>query len=129
MQFPYSPTTDLQHQMGGRIVKVHGIAHQACKAREGRSLDGWWFDCDVLWQDSGKVSRSPVEPYKMVADEGIKNPDMQVLLDAMTRYLSDNGEWCTLGPHQGWYAHRPTKKLGPVWDSKGRLMASVGPQA
>ncbi len=109
MEFPYTPKTELQHAFGGKIVLVHGMAHQACKPQERRSMDAWWFDCDVMWSDNGKVSRSPVELFKLCADGGAENEDMQVLLDAMARYLTDNGEWCSIGPHQGWYAHRKAK--------------------
>jgi hypothetical protein len=106
MKFPYTPTTNLFHKWGGVIKLVHGITHQQCRARAGRSLDGWWFDCDVEWRDTGKVSRSPVEPFKIVADEGAKNADIAVLSEAMNDYLLEHGEWYDTGPHEGWYAHR-----------------------
>lgn len=107
MNFPYTPQTELMHYSGGKIVTVYGMTHQACKARDGRSLDGWWFDCDVQWVDTGKVSRSPVEPFKMCADEGGKNADIQALSAAMAEYLREHGEWCdSKSKHEGWYAHR-----------------------
>ena len=107
MDFPYTPKTDLRHYAGGQIVAVHGIKHQSCKARDGRSLDGWWFDCDVKWADTGKVSRRPVEPFKMCAEEGGKNVDLQLLSAAIAEYLSKHGEWCDgKSKHEGWYAHR-----------------------
>jgi hypothetical protein len=109
MQFPYTPTTCLQHKWGGIIKVVHGIQHQACKARDGRSLDGWWYDCDVLWHDTGKTSRSPVDPYKLAAQDGGKNPDIQALSVALEAYLREHGEWFDKGPHEGWYAHRKAK--------------------
>jgi hypothetical protein len=107
MQFPYKPTTHIQHYMGGTIELVHGIEHQACKPSDGRSLDGWWFDCDVKWADTGKVSRSPCEPFKMCAEEGGRNADIQALNAAMAEYLAEHGEWCdSKSKHEGWFAHR-----------------------
>lgn len=104
MQFPYSPTTDLQHRYGGKIVLVHGIRHQAVPPRDGRSLDGWWFDCDVRWDDTGKVSRSPVEPYKLSAEEDGTNPDIRTLSAAMMDYLEANARMCdNRTKHEGWY--------------------------
>ena len=124
MEFPYTPKTELSHKWGGKIVAVHGVAHQACKPRDGRSLDGWWFDCDVLWDD-GKTSRSPVEPFKLCADDPGNNVDLRGLMAAMTDYLAEHGDWCDGSTkHEGWYAHRKTK-LAPVYDSTGKLMASV----
>jgi hypothetical protein len=108
MQFPYTPKTNISHTWGGKIVAVHGIKHQECKPRDGRSLDGWWFECDVLWDD-GKVSRSPVEPFKMAAEEGGQNADLRVLFKALDEYLAENGKWYDSKPHEGWYAHRKAK--------------------
>lgn len=109
MQFPYTPKTEISHKLGGKIVSVHGIKHQECKPRDGRSLDAWWFECDVLWADTGTVSRSPVEPFKLCAGDGAANPDLTALSEAMNDYLLKHGEWCDSGKHQGWYAHRKAK--------------------
>lgn len=106
IEFPYTPTTCLQHKWGGIVQKIHRITHQECKPREGLSLDSWWFDCDVLWHDTGKVTRSPVEPFKLVAQDGGENSDIRALTQAMGEYLAEHGAWYDTGRHRGWYAHR-----------------------
>jgi hypothetical protein len=104
MRFPFTPTTDLQHKWGGKIMLVHGIKHQAVTPKDGRSLDGWWFDCDVLWDDTGKVSRGPVESFKLCAEDGGRNPDIRALDAAMMDYLKANARHCgERTKHEGWY--------------------------
>ena len=104
MEFPYTPTTDLRHRWGGKITMVHGIKHQAVPPRDGRSLDGWWFDCDVLWQDTGKVSRGPVESLKFCAEDVGLNADIRALDDAMHDYLKTHAHYFDERTrHEGWY--------------------------
>ena len=80
------------------------IKHQAVPPKDGRSLDGWWFDCDVLWDDTGKVSRSPVESFKLCAEDGGRNADIQALDAAMMDYLKTNARHCDdRTKHEGWY--------------------------
>lgn len=111
MEFPYTPKTDLQHRFGGKVLLVHGIKHQACEPRDGRSLDGWWFDCDVRWDD-GKVARSPVESYKLCAEEGSQNPDIKALDAAMMEYLKTNARYCDdRTKHEGWYFKERAAKV------------------
>lgn len=103
--FPMTPTT-LQHRHGGKIVKVHGVAHCACSPEQGRSRDYWYFDCDVLWDDSSTVDRHEVEPYKLACDDPPSNTELASLMTAMTSYLHEHGARYDSGPHEGWYAHR-----------------------
>jgi len=108
MEFPFTPTTDLQHKWGGKIVLVHGIKHQVVPPKDGRSLDSWWFDCDVLWDDTpGKTHRSPVEAFKLCAEEGGRNPDIRALDAAMMDYLKANARYCDdRTKHEGWYFNK-----------------------
>jgi hypothetical protein len=107
MQFPYEPKT-VDHAHGGKIVKVYGTAHKIDKPSGGYSRDYWFFDCDVLWNDSGKVCRHEVEPFKLCAEDGGKNPEIRALSEAMDAHLRTHGEWREAKP-QGWCAHRKVK--------------------
>lgn len=107
MQFPFEPKT-VDHAHGGKIVKVYGVSHRTNKPSGGYSRDYWFFDCDVLWHDSGKVHRHEVEPFKLCAEEGGANSEIRELNQAMSDYLMEHGEWREAKP-QGWYAHRKAK--------------------
>ncbi|MCW5631918.1 MAG: hypothetical protein KIT17_01145 [Rubrivivax sp.] len=100
-----SPKT-LFHRHGGKIVKVHGIAHCQCKPDQGRSRDYWYFECDVLWDDSGTEDTHEVEPFKLGCDDPPGNAELKALMEAMNAYLLEHGAWYDTGPHEGWYAHR-----------------------
>lgn len=110
MNFPYEPSPTLHHKWGGTIQKVYGIGHREERPKGGRSCDYWFFDCDVLWHDTGKVSRHEVEPFKLAADKPNEHEGLKALRAAMNDYLLEHGEWCKSGSkHEGWYAHRKDK--------------------
>ena len=107
MKFPHTPV-GVDHKFGGKIVTVHGVAHKTDTPKGGQSRDYWFFDCDVQWDDSGKISRTEVEPFKLCANGGGANLELQALNAAMDKHLRDNGEWRETAP-RGWYAHRKVK--------------------
>jgi hypothetical protein len=127
MEFPVHLST-IGHHHGGKITCIYGCSHAIDKPQDGHSRDHWFFIADVQWSDGTKSEKTEVPPYALCCDDLGKNPEIDGLMSAMNEYLSANGEWFDTGKHQGWYANRKTK-LGPVFDSTGRLMASVGPLA
>ena len=126
MQFPYKPQA-VFNKMGGQVIEITGVGHKTDRPQMGYSRDYWFYTGSVRWDDNGKISTGHIEPAALCADTKEGHDEINALSALMMEYLHKNGKWNNEGPHQGWYAHRKAK-LGPVYDSTGRLMASVGPQ-
>lgn len=126
MKLPYTPANVL-HRHGGKVTKITRIKIQMERPSGGHSQDCWYFIGAVEWFDGSGCEDHPIDMRCLCADTPEGMEEIRGLSDLMMAYLADHGEWCDGKPHEGWYAHRPAKKSGPVRDSTGRLMAAVGP--
>jgi hypothetical protein len=125
MQLPYKPLNVL-HNHGAKVVEIVSVGHKTDKPQGGYSRDYWFYIGRLQWDDTGKVGDvGNIDPGWLCSDTQEGRQEINDLSKLMMDYLHQNGEWFEDGKHQGWYAHR--KSLGPVYDSTGRLMASVGP--
>jgi hypothetical protein len=114
MNFPRETLFTL-HKHGGKILRITGISHGIDRPAAGMSRDTWHFLGDVQWFDGSKSEGIEIAPWALCYDndnEAQSRPEVDRLLVAMNEYLAANGEWCgSETKHQGWYAHRPAKKV------------------
>lgn len=113
VNFPIRPTT-LDHKHSGKITEIHGISHREDRPKDGYSRDYWFFVADVEWSDGSKSQKTVVQPFAVCCDEPGENDELKCVMKALDEYLREHGEYFDGKPHQGWYAHRKTKALGPV---------------
>lgn len=105
MDFPVE-LKSTHHRMGGRIVRVHGIGHEAWKPREGRSQDIWHFIGDVEWRDGGKSELIEIAAYAVCYTDEAERAEVDALMEALNDYLCEHGDWYRgKSKHEGWYAN------------------------
>jgi hypothetical protein len=110
LELPFNPQ-HLVHRHGGKITAIHSMRHQANKARDGRSLDGWWYVGDVEWHDGTKSTNHPIDPHCLCYETDAGREEVGALSELMMEYLAEHGEWCdSKSKHEGWYAYR-TKRV------------------
>lgn len=94
------------HKHGGQITRITAIEHRAHPPQHGHSSDEWFFVGDVTWDDGTKSEGLEIAPYGLCCRDESQRQEVDGLIEALNKYLSENGTWSEKGKHRGWYANK-----------------------